>query len=612
MNCPGKQAHRVALNAARAIGEVLHRYTATVSIPWRKLSRRIESVAPRAIALLWLATGVMMTMNVSTAAEDTTPLDTTPLDAVRAYADLVLEHGRDRYGVDRTPLFADGIEVDTREPAVWKYRGETWVLSNFANQQNLLRMLVGLSALTDEPRYRDAAVATTTHMFKHHQHEAGLLYWGGHQFIDLRTGKNHGLDVSCHEFKNTFPFYEFLWDVDAAATGRFLHAFWHAHVIDWRTLDMNRHGNYSRLPASRWQEPTHAMPPFFEGSGLTFINAGTDLILAGAMLHLFGGDDEPLTWSLHLAERYVKARHPKTGLGTYQYSKPTREQQPPAEGPLAGQFTWSRYGDRAENQFGGTYGEVAREGWALLDARPRTIYVANALVQLHLAEQLGDRGKDLRDWTVAGLKAYHQHAYDRKGNRFRPMWADGTDLTGKTIERTGYYGPAGKAFTDTPADGEFLLAYARAYRLSGDEALWQATRQIAAGLGLGELGETPGSGTMLNADTTVSDFAVIFALLDIARATDEPDLYLSLADRVAANLLRTHLHKGYFVSSAKHRYVKFDTPMPLALLALEAQRRGRPELVPTYIGSRGYVHGNYDGHPTRTNDTRALWSQTRE
>ena len=62
------------------------------------------------------------------------------IDAVRRFADTVLERGRDRYGKVATPLFVDGLHVETLEPARWIWKeGEVWVLSNLASQQPLFR-----------------------------------------------------------------------------------------------------------------------------------------------------------------------------------------------------------------------------------------------------------------------------------------------------------------------------------------------------------------------------------------------------------------------------------------------------------------------------------------
>ena len=72
------------------------------------------------------------------------------LAAVRQFADQVLAHGRDVYGKP-TPLFVDGLNVDTLEPVKWKWAdGKEWVLCNLANQQGLFRALDGLSRLTGD------------------------------------------------------------------------------------------------------------------------------------------------------------------------------------------------------------------------------------------------------------------------------------------------------------------------------------------------------------------------------------------------------------------------------------------------------------------------------
>ena len=41
------------------------------------------------------------------------------LDAVREFADNVLKYSRDTYGPKQTPLFVDGVNVNTHEPVKW-------------------------------------------------------------------------------------------------------------------------------------------------------------------------------------------------------------------------------------------------------------------------------------------------------------------------------------------------------------------------------------------------------------------------------------------------------------------------------------------------------------
>ena len=529
------------------------------------------------------------------------------LKAVKTFADNVLEKGAEHWSGQNTPLLVDGINVLTGEPVEWLFKDERFIIHNLASQQNLFRTLVGLSNLTGDGKYKDAAKAATLYHFTDLKSDCGLLRWGGHQIIDLRTLKPVGhFDANCHEFKNTFPFYELMWEVDNQATTEFLQAFWNAHVLDWSKLDMNRHGRYGLKMGELWDNEFIQTAPFFEADGLTFLNAGSDLIYAAGMLHLLSEDKGSLNWAKRLAEQYVRARHPETGLGAYQYSKPVRRIQPPEDGPLSGRLTWSSYGDRAENQFGKYFPGTAREGWVLFSGG---LYAVPSLMQLELTERLGDEGKDFLKWTVEGLKAYAKYAYNPDENHFRPMWADGTDLTNYAFPRTGYYGEEGRILKPSPADELFLFTYARAYRLSEDKALWEVIRSMIKGLKLGDPGISPGGKPVLNLDTDNSDPYTVFALLEMNRATKESG-YLKLAEVIGNNMIKRSFHNGFFLPDENHINANFSALEPLALLSLEAALKGKPDLVPVFSGGLGYIHGQF-ADMGRTRDWQAIWSKKR-
>lgn len=525
---------------------------------------------------------------------------------VRNFSDNVIEKGLDRWSGKNTPLLADGINIYTEEPVEWIYNGEKFIIHNLASQQNLFRTLVGLSNLTGDEKYRNIAMEAIRYHFNYLKSECGLLRWGGHQIIDLRTLEPVGhFDANCHEFKYNFPFYELMWEVDSLATTGFLRAFWNAHILDWNRLDMNRHGKFGLEMGDLWDNEFDQPEPFFEGDGLTFINAGSDLIYAAGMLYLLNGEQDALKWSKLLAEQYVRARHPDTGLGVYQYSKPVRRMQPPEEGPLTDRLTWSSYGDRSENQFGRDFPDVAREGWVLFGGG---IYTVPVLIQLELAEILGEQGKDFLKWTVDGLKSYAKYGYDPDENQFRPMWADGTDLTNYVFPRTGYHGPEGRVLTSFKANEQFLFSFSRAYRISKDEYFWEVIRSILKGLELGDPGIQPGIKAELNPDTDNSNPYTLFALLELSRATDDP-AYLKLAEVIGNNIIKRSFHNGFFMEDEDHINANFDAIEPLALLKLEAAIQGKSDLVPVYSGGRGYIHGHFDGLG-RTRDSNAIWSKT--
>ncbi len=538
-----------------------------------------------------------------------TDADEHRLDAVRTFADRVLDVGRDRWSGEETPLFVDGVTVDGHEPVVWRYDDEEFIVSNLASQQQFMRTLRGLSALTGEDRYESAARAAVRYHFDELVDETGLLRWGGHQFVDLATLEPVGhFDADTHEFKCHFPDYDLCWQVDPDATRRMLRAVWNAHVLDWEVLDMNRHGAYGQeLPLDTpWEHPWTDPDAFFAGRGLSFINIGADLVLAAGQLARLDDDDAAWTWGRRLAHMYERARHPNTGLGAYQYSKPERREPLPDEEPMP---TYSRYGDRAENQFGEQFGDVAREGWVCWGRRLKTTYVQAGTTWLWIGSQLGDAGEQLLEETAGALAALYEHAYDANRHAFRPMWADGTDLTGKTFAKTGYYGEAGTAWHPYPADAGFLRAFVLGYEQTTDRRLWHAARAIATNEGIGSLAADPQGEHDVRTATDSADPDELAALLALYRVTGDPAC-LDRARSVGDTIVAERFHDGFFLPSPDHVHARFDAIEPLVLLALDATLRGRPEAVPAYLPASPAIHGRFDGHG-RTYDRRVIWSSTR-
>jgi len=257
-----------------------------------------------------LAIGSVMLSAQRAAADDATEL----LRAVREFADNVLTYGRDTYGSQRTPLLADNVNVETREPFRWKYKGKDRIVSDLASQQILFRVFDGLSKLTDDTKYHQVAVEATRYTFAHLQHPPGLIDWGGHRAFDLINDEPFGYAPASHELKSHYPYYELMWQVDPNATQRFIEAFWNAHILDWSVLDFNRHGYYNTKMGPLWKNEYKDGPVFFRSKGLTFVNTGSDLIYAGALLYKLSGQGSPLVWAKRLAHRYLETRDPKTGL----------------------------------------------------------------------------------------------------------------------------------------------------------------------------------------------------------------------------------------------------------------------------------------------------------
>src|SRR4030042_3764798 len=162
------------------------------------------------------------------------------LNAVREFADNVLKYGRDTYGPKHTPLFVDGLNVNTHEPVKWiAPNGDRWILSNLASQQNLFRTLDGLTRITGDPQYKQAAMDAIKYAFENLRSPNGLFYWGGHEAYDAGADRPCGRMI--HELKRNLPYYELMWEADPNATKQFIEAFWSGHILDWSNLNMDRH-----------------------------------------------------------------------------------------------------------------------------------------------------------------------------------------------------------------------------------------------------------------------------------------------------------------------------------------------------------------------------------
>lgn len=504
--------------------------------------------------------------------------------AVRTYAGNVLAFGRDHYGPAPTPLFVDGIDVDTHEPIQWKSpEGHEWVISNFALHQNLLRTLDGLSTLTGDARYRLAAVETTRYALVHLDRE-GLLAWGGHMAYNATDARfEYAADKGpVHELKSHYPYYAFFWQVDPARTKTLMENIWRGHILDWSKLDFNRHA-HSVPQGKLWDHEYAGGPVFFWGKGLTFHNAGSDLYYDAAMLAQLSGDDQPLVWGKRLAHRYVETRDPKTGLGGVQYSQDPTGMCWDPENPNA-------VGDRAAYFYGADFpGHVVLES-TLFPAYGDTPSVAERICQMDIADELGDKGREFAQWAHEELTAWGKAAFRKSDCSFIPMLTDGTSMEGYALKKGSYFGPKGQVLKAGKAKPQHFWVYAMAFRQTHDPFMWEMAREIALGNQLGDIGATPGApAAVLNNGKPESD--TLFGFLELYRATHTAE-FLQAAEQVGDAILKVQFNEGFFVKK-DHRFASFDRVEPLALLHLAATMEGRPQAVPPYPCSVGFFYAAY-------------------
>ncbi|WP_192456846.1 pectate disaccharide-lyase PelW [Musicola keenii] len=485
--------------------------------------------------------------------------------------------------VNPTPLLADGFDVKTLTPVVWKFPdGHDAPISNFASQQNWLRLLISMSEVTETEKYRQSAFEQCRYFLNHFvDDKSGLFFWGGHRFINLDTLSSEGPESKSlvHELKHHLPYYELLLELEPEKTLNFIQGFWNAHVENWESLDLGRHGDYAKVrdpnvfthvrhdvvDPSRWPE----LPLT---KGLTFVNAGTDLIYASFAYARHTGDPQAAAWGKHLYRQYVLARNPETGMPVYQFSSPIQRQPVPADDNQ----TQSWFGDRAQRQFGPEFGAIAREANVLFrDMHP--LLADNPLAMLEILRHQPDQ--EMLTWVIAGLKNYYQYAYDADTNTLRPMWNNGQDMTGYRFQRDGYYGKAGTELKPFPIEGDYLLPLVRAWRLSGDSELDSLISTLLSRL------EKQG----------IHQAASPFLLLAVIELAEEKQSaqWAEYAWQLAEILFNRYFHHGLLMRSEHHRYIRLDDPFPAILLTLIAACRNKLSTLPTILTQGGYVHGDF-------------------
>ena len=498
--------------------------------------------------------------------------------AVQTFADTVIAHGRDQYGPQKTPLFVDGLQVESLAPVRWPKGGETWVLSNFASQQPLLRVLDGLTSLTGEPSYREAAEEATRYALQHLQTPNGLLYWGGHLAWDLETEKPVGQGTDTHELKGHQPYYELMWRVDPAATRRLMEAVWATHILDWSLLDYNRHASVKKAARPQWDHPfaEDIEVPFpAKGGNLSFANVTPPLLRCGTMLAVLADDRDALTWTRRLLYRWQQGKDPNTGL-------------------CGGQLSY-RAEDRAQLALGHVHPTI-NEAKIVAYYHQVCRYHHIPLTEMQAGEAMiaagepqADLGREIIGWASEDLQIYARRSYDPSSGMCVALMTDGTPIRWRE-STTGYYVPS--SFKPVKPDGILLWGYATAYRLTKEEKHWQMVRAIARTLNLGDVGEAAGE-RMLRMNTTTDHWSVIYALLEMHRATRET-AFLQLAGHIADNLLLTQSKNGLFPRKDR-LFARTGDEAPLAVLHLAAALAGQPSGLPAPIYDSRFFHCEYDG-----------------
>ena len=198
------------------------------------------------------------------------------LQIVTAYADAMLERGRDVYGSDQSPLFASALgrksmrlfegaaleEIAGITRDSWGIRPHDRVLTgaNPMHDQNLYQILYALSVITEDARYREEADNTLRWFFQHCQSpKTGLFAWGEHIGWDFNTGtiiENQG--GKTHEYFRPWVLWERSFDLAPKACADFSLGVWEHQIGDRKTGNFSRHARWDEHgPGTNSEYPRH-------------------------------------------------------------------------------------------------------------------------------------------------------------------------------------------------------------------------------------------------------------------------------------------------------------------------------------------------------------------
>ncbi len=542
------------------------------------------------------------------------------LAAAVKFGDTVVEHGRDEYGPEKSPMFVQFLHRGTlRSPATlgWMRPDKGGspnpvILARFERSQNLLRALASLSLMTGDEKYAQSAMDATICMFEDYSYpNSGLIVFGNHMTIDLAGGRAYSDMRSNEQFElaDVFPFYDFFYDVSPEKTSRFVRGIWEAYVRDWHTMRYNRHASFNEQVdfEKTWDRPMKEvkdLPTHSEGGELPFVDVAYDIVFGGYTLGCVEKDARPRQWANRFLEVIAYNRDPKTKIW------PMLLYPPPFLRRGLEVFV-EAYPDSNP-----TEARVIIGSW--VNSPP--VFILGALGTIEQARRYGHE-KELEnvhrkvdEWILGYMNA----AYDKKAHTMRSILLDGQDVTdhvfkpGATLH--GWGAAPYKSFGPLEVPPNFHTAVAQAYRLSTSretkKQYWGLLRDLFKGAGLGDIGENCQAKPAFNYQTNTANQAYVFALSDIYRVTRNPEI-LKFMEHLGRNLIkrRQDPKTGLFVPepekgllSGNRENIPFDygrpkvaflnVNAPHALLAIYGCRTGQFDKIPSWVSMAMSGHGS--------------------
>jgi len=482
------------------------------------------TVQPAAPILIVLA---LFTGPSALPAEPLAPAEKSYVEYVAECADLLIQHGVDRYGPQQIPVLVSILDVETRScPADPKPLDEAWRVTrrgrrnpagaNLLTDQPTLKAMYALSEVTGNGDYTAFADRYAGYVMANMVDKHGFFWWGWHRHYDVFKDRRDGHNGNLHEIHaiNSIA-WDRLWAVDKGAVTKEIEAIWSWHVVNKKSGEINRHGDGHK--------------------GCDFTMSGGAFIEAFAFMYSQTKDPQWLDRAKRIADYYWARRNPTTNLLV--------------ERPNAGRKRFD--GSCSVTSLPGLYCHSLLKAW----------------------ERTGEQV--FKDQAVAYLKAWARYGYDEKTGCFwGALRLDGSPIAGPRVKK-GYaqYEPRGHLDLWEPyvAGYQYAIytaqAYVYAYHVTGDPDMLTAAKRFAEWIKKTPPGTIETEGTWYSAYSegpgrkgtyagkygrTISFFLHLYV---VTGEREYVDAARSMADAAIAKLYHKGLFRGH---PAKPYYEAMD------------------------------------------------------
>jgi len=233
------------------------------------------------------------------------------IGVVYAYADAMLQHGRDTYGPRKTGMLLSALDRETLKPLDTRPAAPAGVLdgrrpgavgkplvgSNLQLDQNLLRLLYFLKGLSGEDRYPEAADAALKWVLNNGQSaNTGLLAWG--EFLSWNVMSDEvasSAEEPLHAFSRPWMLWERCFELAPHESKRFALGLWESHVADQQTGELRPRADFDRASAQPATDSPRQAGFFIRTWAEAFAHTGDETFLKAIDVLLTHYEDKRLS-----------------------------------------------------------------------------------------------------------------------------------------------------------------------------------------------------------------------------------------------------------------------------------------------------------------------------